>query len=139
MRDSSIAVTYNADGCLRVWDCLGRVCLQKITVLELLGLAAEGQGGVSVEGWCTTTTRACLHGLCYVSFAVHYLLCITVKKSLLISRLLVVSSRGEAGHVSDGYWEHLLLFGHRTGSQLACWQRAPLECKLRILFSITCH
>jgi hypothetical protein len=50
LRDSSIAVAYTADGCLSVWDCLSRVCLQKVTVLELLGLAGEGHGGVSVEG-----------------------------------------------------------------------------------------
>lgn len=50
LQDSSIAVAYTADGCLSVWDCLGRVCLRKESVLELLGLADEGQGGVSVEG-----------------------------------------------------------------------------------------
>jgi hypothetical protein len=48
LRASSIVVAYSADGCLSVWDCLSRVCLQKVAVLELLGLG--GQGGVSVEG-----------------------------------------------------------------------------------------
>jgi hypothetical protein len=50
LRDSSIAVVYTADGCLRVWDCLSRTCLQKISVLELLGLTGQERGGVSVEG-----------------------------------------------------------------------------------------